>query len=127
MTGSCTQEKILEEDAVTIRRAHRDIVLYPLAEIELEVVGVPISVEVAVSEALPWWMSHCESTLQTVDCKKSKGGIDERCHGGSACAQARQQHDEEMARQERELVSETQPNPQEEELGVEKRDQYPQK
>ena len=47
------QDKIVEGDAVTIRCAHGDTVLYPLAEIELEVDGHPISIEAAVSETLP--------------------------------------------------------------------------
>ena len=45
--------KLLEGDAVTIRCAHGDTVLYPLAEVEMEVEGVPIKVEAAISETLP--------------------------------------------------------------------------
>ena len=46
-------EKLLEGDAVTIRCAHGDTALYPLAEVTIEVDGVPLQVEVAVSETLP--------------------------------------------------------------------------
>ena len=47
------EEKILMGDAVTIRCAHGDKVLYPLAALELEVDGISIPVEAAVSESLP--------------------------------------------------------------------------
>ena len=47
------EEKILMGDAVTIRCAHGDTVLYPLAALELEVDGISIPVEAAVSESLP--------------------------------------------------------------------------
>ena len=40
-------------DAVTIRCAHGDTVLYPLAALELVVDGISIPVEAAVSESLP--------------------------------------------------------------------------
>ena len=46
-------EKILSGDAVTIRCAHGDTVLYRLADLEMEVDGVYIQVEAAVSETLP--------------------------------------------------------------------------
>ena len=47
------EEKILMGDAVTIRCAHGDTVLYPLAALGLEVDGISIPVEAAVSESLP--------------------------------------------------------------------------
>ena len=47
------QDMIVEGDAVTIRCAHGDTVLYPLPEIELEVDGQPISTVAAISEMLP--------------------------------------------------------------------------
>ena len=45
--------KMLKGEAVTIRCAHGDTVLYPLAKLELEVSGRTIQVEAAVSETLP--------------------------------------------------------------------------
>ena len=39
--------------AVTIRCAHGDTVLYPLAEVEMVVDGIPLQVEAAVSDTLP--------------------------------------------------------------------------
>ena len=45
--------KIQEDEAVAIRCAHGDTVLYPLALISLEVGGHLIEVEAAVSDSLP--------------------------------------------------------------------------
>ena len=45
--------KIMMGDVVTIRCAHGDTVLYPLAAVELEVDGLKMSVEPAVSQNLP--------------------------------------------------------------------------
>ena len=45
--------KRVEGDAVTIRCAHGDTVLYPLANVELVVDGIPLQVEAAVSDTLP--------------------------------------------------------------------------
>ena len=45
--------RYLEGDAVTIRCAHGDITLYPLADIRMEVDGLSIQVEAAVSDKLP--------------------------------------------------------------------------
>ncbi len=46
-------EKLIQGDAVTIRCAHGDTVLYPLAEVLINVDGFPLQVEAAVSETLP--------------------------------------------------------------------------
>ena len=45
--------KITEGDSVTIRCTHGDTVLYPVAQLELEVDGLPLCVEAAVSKSLP--------------------------------------------------------------------------
>ena len=45
--------KVIEGEAVTIRCAHGDVVLYPLAEVGVEVDGKVIKVDAAVSESLP--------------------------------------------------------------------------
>ena len=47
------QEKMLQGEAVTIRCAHGDNALYPLAMVDLVVDGVPLTVEAAVSKSLP--------------------------------------------------------------------------
>ena len=45
--------KQVEGDVVTIHCAHGDTVLYPLANVELVVDGIPLQVEAAVSDTLP--------------------------------------------------------------------------
>ena len=45
--------KRVEGDAVTIRFAYGDTVLYPLPEVEMVVDGIPLQVEAAVSDTLP--------------------------------------------------------------------------
>jgi predicted aspartyl protease len=47
------ESKIQEGEAIAIRCAHGDTVLYPLAEISMEVEGQKITVEAAVSDTLP--------------------------------------------------------------------------
>ena len=49
-----------EGNAVTIRCAHGDTVFYPLADVNVEVDGLPITVEAAVSETL-----HASVLLRT--------------------------------------------------------------
>ena len=46
------ESKIIERDAVTIRCAHGDTVLYPVTQLELEVDGLLLCVETAVSKSL---------------------------------------------------------------------------
>ena len=46
-------EKIIEGDVATIRCAHGDTVLYPIANIEMKVDDQVIKVEAAVSATLP--------------------------------------------------------------------------
>ena len=45
-------EKILPGEAIAIRCAHGDTVLYPIAQVEFEVAGRTIMVEAAVSTTL---------------------------------------------------------------------------
>ena len=47
------EEKYLEGEAVTVCCAHGDTVLYPLANIEMEVEGVKVGVQAEVAEKLP--------------------------------------------------------------------------
>ena len=47
------EKKLVTGEAVTIRCAHGDSVLYPLANVDLVVDGVPLTVEAAVSKSLP--------------------------------------------------------------------------
>ena len=45
--------KLIEVHTVTIRCAHDDTVLYPVAQLELQVDGIPVHVEAAVFDSLP--------------------------------------------------------------------------
>ncbi len=47
------KEKLLEGEAVAIRCAHGDTVLYPLAQVEVSVGGWSLEVKAAISETLP--------------------------------------------------------------------------
>jgi len=47
------ESKVLEGDVVTIRCAHGgDMVLYPVAQLDLEIEGRPVCVKAAVSKTL---------------------------------------------------------------------------
>ena len=45
--------KMLPGEAVTIRCAHGDTVLYPLASLQLQVEGLPLQIKAPVSDTLP--------------------------------------------------------------------------
>ena len=47
------KEKVIQNEAVTIRRTHGDNVLHPVTKLNLVVDGIPLSVEVGVSPTLP--------------------------------------------------------------------------
>ena len=47
------EKKLVTREAVTIRCAHGDSVPYPLANVDLVVDGVPLTVGAAVSKSLP--------------------------------------------------------------------------
>ena len=53
------EEKILEGEAMTVRCAHGKMVLYPLAEVEMELDGAKMIVQAAVSDTLPVSMLRC--------------------------------------------------------------------
>ena len=112
------QCKILEGDAVTVRCAHGDTVLYPLAEVELEVDGLSIHVEAAVSESLP--VAVLLGTDVPEFYQLLGGEPPERLAENAMVvvtrARAQQQHEEEVARQYKELASGVQPNPVEEQV-----------
>ena len=50
---SIPDEKILPGEAIVIRCAHGNTVLYPIAQVEVEVAGRTITVEAAVLTTLP--------------------------------------------------------------------------
>ena len=100
--------KYLEGDAVTIRCAHRDVTLYPLAEITVAVDGLLFQVEAAVSEKLPAAVLLGTDVpelskllgvdkLQEVELQDVKVVVTR--------AQARRQLEEEILRREKEIQS----------------------
>ena len=112
------KEKVPEGDAVTIRCAHGDTVLYPLADLELEIDGLPIKVEAAVSETLPVavLLGRDVPELTQLLGAKDESQEPEEVMVVVTRAQARQQLGEELLRKEREVISGAQPSPIQEEL-----------
>ena len=47
------QHKLLHREAVAIRCAHGDTVLYPLPEVDFELDGYPLHIEAAISDTVP--------------------------------------------------------------------------
>ena len=103
--------KYLEGDAVTIRCAHGDVTLYPLTDVEMEVDGLPIKVEAAVSEKLPMGVLLGTdvpelSTLLGTEVRLTDGNDDVMV---VTRAQARRQLEEEILRREKEIRSGAKP------------------
>jgi hypothetical protein len=107
--------KYLEGDAVTIRCAHGDTVLYPLAKIDMVVDGMPIKVEAAVSEILPVPVLLGTDVMELT---QLLGGADTEIGKSTpedvmvvvTRAQARKQLEEELLRRENEVRSGVKPN-----------------
>ena len=102
-----SQDKIVEGDAVTIRCAHGDKVLYPLAKIELEVDGQPISIEAAVSGMLPVDVPELTQLLGGTTLGKLIGDA----MVVTTRARARQQREEEAGIAKKETKSDVLPSP----------------
>ena len=114
------EEKLVTGEAVTIRCAHRDSVLYPLANVDLVVEGVPLTVEAAVFKSLP--VSVLLGT-DVPELAKFVGGKARgtRRQGNEAWmvvtrAGARKQEEEEKTLLQKEKVSQVKPSPVETEL-----------
>ncbi|KAL5516316.1 hypothetical protein EMCRGX_G001609 [Ephydatia muelleri] len=114
------EKKLVTGEAVTIRCAHGDSVLYPLANVDLVIDGVPLTVEAAVSKSLP------VSVLLGTDVPelakfvggKARGA---RRQGNEAWmvvtrAGARKQEEEEKTLLQKEKDSQVRPSPVETEL-----------
>ena len=95
------REKVLEGQVVTIRCIHGDPVLCPLAEIEMEVGGIPIKVEAAVCSSLPTSVLLGSDVPElTVYLKGPRGG---EALADVAQAQEQKQLEEGLVRQPRGL------------------------
>ena len=106
------KEKLLEGEAVAIRCAHGDTVLYPLAQVDLEIDGQPLEVQAAVSDRLPM------AVLLGTDVPQLRGllsgellGSEPRIENALVVtrARAKQQLEEEAKQRQRELSTEVQP------------------
>ena len=113
--GLAPPENFLEGDIATIRCAHGDTVLYPLAKVQMEVDGIPIEVEAAVSTTLPVAVLLGQYVPELQQLMGSNVGSD---NSGSedimivvTRAQAKKQVQEEIIRREQEVLSEAQPSP----------------
>ena len=92
---------------MTIRCAHGDTVLYPLADIELEIDGLPIKVEAVVSETLPGavLLGRDVPELTQLLGAKDESQEPEEVMVVVTRAQARQHLEEELLRKEQEVIS----------------------
>ena len=94
------RQQILEGDAVAIRCAHGDTVLYPLAKIALEVEGQKMVVEAGVSNSLP--MSVLLGTdnpeLLGILCEMDQGLKGDKAYAVTTRAEHQKQKDQEKMR-----------------------------
>ena len=115
--------KFLEGDAVTIQCAHGDTVLYPLANIAIQVEGLEIEVEAAISDKLPVAVllgKEVPEFAQLLGKVRASSGLGKQ--QGEALvvvtrAQARQNLEEELLRREKESLAGAKPSPMEERTG----------
>ena len=115
--------KFLEGDAVTIQCAHGDTVLYPLANVAIQVEGLEIEVEAAISDKLPVAVllgKEVPEFAQLLGKGRASSGLGKQ--QGEAlvvvtCARVRQNLEEELLRREKELLAGAKPSPVEERTG----------
>ena len=91
------KEKIVDGEFITIQCAHGDTVSYPLAQVELQVEGRPVTVEAAVSDTLPRSVLLGMDVLEMSELLEQKKTVK---HKGNALivvtqSQARKQHERE--------------------------------
>ena len=109
--------KILEGDTVTIMCAHGDIVLYPLAKVDMEMDGLQVNVEAAVSGRLPVAVllgkdvPEFDQLLGNVDARPASTDAQEEAMVVVTHAQARKKLEAELLRREKELLAGASPTP----------------
>ena len=114
-------EKFLEGDTVTIKCAHGDTVLYPLANVDMEVDGQRVTVEAAVSGRLPVPVllgkdvPIFDQLLGSMEASPESEGRTDEALVVVTRAQARRNLEEELLRREKELLARAKPNPVEKE------------
>ena len=104
--GLVPRENMQDGEVVTIRCAHGDMALYPVANVEMEVGGRLIKVKAAVSNTLPMSVLLGRDVPELMDLLENKGDA----LAVMTRAQARQQDKEECVRQQREKESGVQPH-----------------
>ncbi len=109
-------ENLLEGDVATIRCAYGDTVLYPLANVRMEIDGIPIEVEAAVSDTLPLSVLLGGDVPQLKQLLSSSSSLDSPLpiSANNAMvvitrAQAKKQLEEEIVRREQEVLSGAKP------------------
>ena len=113
------EEKILDGEAVTVRCVHGDTVLYPLAEVVLQVDGVDVKTIAAVSNTLPVSVllgtdvPELNCLLQSNPSSMHTRGVEEALVV-MTWAQSKREKMEEKAQAEKEEISGTRPSPIEE-------------
>ena len=76
-----SREQLIEGKATAVRCAHGDTVLYPMAEVEMEVDGCTIHTVAAVCNTLPMDVllgtdvAELDSLLRTVEDQSRKGSL----------------------------------------------------
>ena len=104
------REKILEGEAVTICCAHGDTVLYPLAEVDIEVDGRRLTVEAAVSKTLPMDVLLGTDVPELAE-MLGRNSVQESALVAVTRSRARQQRDERAEQLQKEKESGVCPTP----------------
>ena len=102
-------DSLIEGDVATIRYAHGDMALYPLAKVQIV---IPIEVEAAVSSTLPVSVllgGHSSSNLLAVDGPNSFQVGSDNAIVVITRVHSRKQFEEKIVRTEQELLSRVEP------------------
>ena len=107
------KKKIVDGETITIQCAHGDTVVYPIAEVELQVEGRLITVEAAVSDSLPRSVLLGNDVLEMSELLEQKTTSK---HKGKALMvvthrQAKMQQEREAVMQQRQKESGARPTP----------------
>ena len=114
-TVEVSAKKMIDRTAVTIRCAHGNTILYPLAEVTMEIGGEKVVVKAAVSETLPALdlpgtdVPVLTKLLGDESCMLSE--LAEEAFVVHTRAQMRRRQDEEEKRLQREVEGGAQPHP----------------
>ena len=108
-----SREQLIEGKATAVRCAHGDTVLYPMAEVEMEVDGCTIHTVAAVCNTLPMDVllgtdvAELDSLLRTVEDQSRKGSL---VLAVTTRSRARKEAEDETLRTKKQQVSGVKPN-----------------